>query len=242
MSAVLLTTTRALQVAPTTTTTTSLLRRDLRLGNVTIKVQGVLHGSASSIRDVQTALEEEPDVIVLELCVPRWRSMTEKKKTSFIEDVKQSFAKKSFARKTNPLNVGLAGMYRLSSLVGFDPGREFLVPLDYAKKNKVHVILGDRDVRETLSELSAVSSFDFQGLRALLRGVVGPPISIPWAVIRDPLRQFELLRLSGAVALFATPVIAAVDTVDSSRNMATTTSKVTRRKDRWPRLSPRPLS
>ena len=215
---------------PTSPTRPALaVRRDL--GNTTVIIQGVLHGATSSADAVQATLDAaSPSVVVLELCASRWRSMASDDATFDTKrvDVGDEYAKvlsgarAAFARRgagAGTMALALGTVYALSQLAGFRPGVEFRVPLRWAEANGADVVLGDKDVVETMASVyrgpddgarGSRARDTARGLRALAAAIAGDggdgTISLWRDVLDDSTLRAELATLAGAVAAAAAAV------------------------------------
>lgn len=168
---------------------------------------------------MRTALEaRKPDVIMLELCTPRWRSLSIRNNTTVVEDLQRVWTTTRRANKERGIPAAVAAaavgtLYAVSRLVGFEPGIEFTIPLDFAKRNAVDVVLGDRDVIETLS-LSADADL-LNGYKALGRAALGTEnhqdLRLVASLLRNPHRLAEFAKLVVAVSTIASVIAAAFD-------------------------------
>ncbi|CAM9236319.1 unnamed protein product [Scytosiphon promiscuus] len=149
---------------------TSLVLRDEATG-CDIYLVGCLHGSHASGRDVKEVLERvRPGAVVLELCESRHKSLRRDLEKEAKGDVPpegkerwiavfRSWAKgvKKTSDKSGPLQQAilsglLSAPYVVQRLGDFDPGLEFKTAMLYADASCA-VVLGDRDVQETLRRL-----------------------------------------------------------------------------------------
>lgn len=198
---------------------TSPLAVETCVGRSTVVIQGVLHGSSSSAEDVRIALQaRRPDVIMLELCTPRWRSLSLRNNSTVVEDLQRVWMTTRRANKERGVPAALAAaavgtLYAVSRLVGFEPGIEFTIPLEFAERNAVDVVLGDRDVIETLS-LSADADL-VNGYKALGRAALGTEnhqdLRLVSSLLRNPHRLAEFSKLVLAVSTIASVVAATFD-------------------------------
>mmetsp|Transcript_12070 Transcript_12070/g.18135 ORF Transcript_12070/g.18135 Transcript_12070/m.18135 type:complete len:366 (-) Transcript_12070:1443-2540(-) len=208
------------------------LRIELRgTDGSSIVIQGVVHGSSVSIRDVSDAIEYlKPDAIVLELCVSRWRSLKQRKnKTSIQEEIEAiaSASRSASLRGGSVAGLTAATVGTLFAIArqgaGLEPGKEFHLPLMHAKAQGKHVILGDKEFITTISSVGNKDHF-IQGLQALAYGTSGNYISLPKAMFFDHERRFEFAKLSILVAIAAAPIAVLPNYLLTTLSTMTTTA------------------
>lgn len=125
---------------------------------------GCFHGSQSSAKDVEAALSEQTDVIVLELCASRFadlrRGETNNKNEAatmrpwierFGTMVTKTFAKRGLSTAAAAAVLGGVGGLQ-SSLSGLEPGLEFTTALRLASNNS-DIVLADQNVDDILNRL-----------------------------------------------------------------------------------------
>lgn len=112
---------------------------------------GTSHISKQSIEDIKRIIEKEkPKIIALELDYIRFNSLLKKKKKRLkIKDIKQ-IGITGFLFNI----IGAWSSKKLGKLVGVSPGSEMLTAIKIAKKEKINIVLIDRDIRITLKRLS----------------------------------------------------------------------------------------
>jgi pheromone shutdown-related protein TraB len=112
---------------------------------------GTSHISKQSIEDIKRIIEKEkPKIIALELDYIRFNSLLKKKKRRLkIKDIKQ-IGITGFLFNI----IGAWSSKKLGKLVGVSPGSEMLTAIKIAKKEKINIVLIDRDIRITLKRLS----------------------------------------------------------------------------------------
>tara|TARA_Y100000034_G_C6904661_1_gene419421 strand:+ start:3101 stop:3778 length:678 start_codon:yes stop_codon:yes gene_type:complete len=112
---------------------------------------GTSHISKQSIVEIKEIIEKEkPEIIALELDYVRFNSLlkNKKRKIKFRDIKKIGFTGFLFNV------IGAWSSKRLGKLVKVSPGSEMLTAIKIAKKEKINIVLIDRDIRITLQRLS----------------------------------------------------------------------------------------
>ena len=106
-----------------------------------ITLHGVSHVSEESIREVDRALDTDPEIMALELDALRLNSLLSDKNTS-----------------SGPLKLRAVSWIqrKIGEKTGFMPGTEMKYAYRKAKERDLEVALIDRDIRATLSRLKEV--------------------------------------------------------------------------------------
>jgi pheromone shutdown-related protein TraB len=128
--------------------------------NHEISIVGTAHVSEKSIQDVTKAIEEiNPDIIAVELCPARYRSLTGQ------EDEKE--IKISELLSGTKLYFFLVQMFlaylqkKIGDETGVKPGSEMLAAIEIAQKTKARIALVDRDIGVTIQRFwSAMGSLE----------------------------------------------------------------------------------
>ncbi len=114
-----------------------------------IAILGTAHVSEKSIRDAAKAIEEtKPDIVAVELCPARYRSLTGQEEEKEI--------KISELLSGNKLYFFLVQMFlayiqkKIGDEMGVKPGSEMLAAIEAARKSGARVALVDRDVGITI--------------------------------------------------------------------------------------------
>jgi pheromone shutdown-related protein TraB len=115
-----------------------------------ITLIGTAHVSKESAELVERVIEaEKPDTVCVELCEPRYQSLTQKKLWQETDLIKVIREKKAFLLL---LNLMLAYFQkRIGKKLGIRPGEEMMRAMQAAEKVGAQVHLADRDIRVTLS-------------------------------------------------------------------------------------------
>ena len=108
---------------------------------------GTSHISIESVNEVTSAIDEHhPDVIALELDLPRFKKIISKKK--------EKFKASNILQKGFMLNLIGAWIERyLGKKVGVSPGSEMKKAISLARKNKLNIALIDQNIQITLRKL-----------------------------------------------------------------------------------------
>jgi hypothetical protein len=125
---------------------------------------GCFHGSQSSARDVELALSERTDAVVLELCANRFADLKRGEMGSnkeltrpqpwierFSSMVTQTVKKRGLSTAAAAAVLGGVGGLQ-SALSGLEPGLEFTTALRLASDNS-DIVLADQDVDDILNRL-----------------------------------------------------------------------------------------
>ncbi|MCB1145707.1 MAG: TraB/GumN family protein [Leptospiraceae bacterium] len=120
-----------------------------KLGKCDIKILGTAHISAESVEDVKRLIHEfKPDIVAVELCASRYKSMTEPdawKKLDIVQVIKN---RKIYLLMSSVL---LSIFQRkMGKETGVKPGQELLTAINEAGERNIHIELIDRDVQTTL--------------------------------------------------------------------------------------------
>jgi len=119
---------------------------------------GTAHVSKKSVSEVRKVIREErPDVVAVELCRPRYKAITEKKrweKTSIIEVLRSG---QGFLVL---IQLFLAMFQRrLGKEHGVEPGAEMVMAIRVARREGIQVALVDRDITVTLRRAWRMMTF-----------------------------------------------------------------------------------
>lgn len=113
--------------------------------NAEVYLIGTAHVSEESAQEVLEVIEKvKPSTIVVELCEARAERLLAKERGGV-----------PFAPR-HPLAWLLASLYDYFRLLGREPGKEFKVALQEAKKLKAKVVLADQDINVTVRKLQHV--------------------------------------------------------------------------------------
>ncbi|MFH0862597.1 MAG: TraB/GumN family protein [Candidatus Altiarchaeota archaeon] len=115
----------------------------------TIIIVGTAHVSDESVRAVEEAISKyKPDAVAVELCRQRYQALKEEKRweeTDILEVISSDRIHLFL------LQILLANFQRkIGENVGVKPGAEMLKAVEIAEREKVNVILADRDIKVTL--------------------------------------------------------------------------------------------
>lgn len=121
----------------------------IRLADKTILLIGTAHISQESTDLVREVIEQEkPDTVCIELDEKRFQALSKRNQWEKL-DLKQIIRNKQLS--TLMVNLVLASYQRkLGGQLGIVPGTELLTAATVAEKNKIRMVLCDRDVRITL--------------------------------------------------------------------------------------------
>jgi pheromone shutdown-related protein TraB len=122
---------------------------ELTLAGKTVILVGTAHVSDESVKAVEEAiLKYKPDVVAVELCQQRYQALKEEKRweETDIMEVINSGRTHLFL-----LQILLANFQRkLGEDVGIKPGAEMMKAIEIAEREKIGVLLADRDIKVTL--------------------------------------------------------------------------------------------
>ena len=125
---------------------------------------GTAHVSAKSSQEVQQTIRRvKPQTVFVELCPTRAQRMlmnesfASNKQTDieFLKDALGSLLSPGAQIQQEMLHIALRGLYRVLGSIGMDPGSEFRVAMAEAKRIKAQIILGDRDIHDTMRRLGS---------------------------------------------------------------------------------------
>ena len=136
-----------------------------------IIIVGTAHVSEKSVREVQKTIEDEkPDIVAVELCPTRYKSITDpdaEKQISFKEILKPGqtfyfllYSLLSYFQK------------KMGDELGVPPGSEMFAAIDAAKEINAGLALIDRDIQVTFKRFIAKMSF-FEKIKMIYSIVIG---------------------------------------------------------------------
>lgn len=133
--------------------------------------------SRKSAEEVERVIKMvQPGTIMVELCPERAKRIMEPQQKMdgnvLAEVLKALGMPGDLTQKL--LGAGLKGMYAVLKHTGLEPGLEFKVALQQANALRAKVVLGDRDVHQTLQRLSKQFSLP-DLMRMMIPGAVAPP-------------------------------------------------------------------
>ena len=130
----------------------------IKLKDKEIILVGTAHISKKSVELVnETIKKEKPDVVGVELCENRYKTLTDKKKwqnTKITQIIKEG---KTYLFLTNLL-LGIF-QKRMGANVEVIPGAEMIEAINAAKKQKAKIALLDRDIQITLKRAWSKAKF-----------------------------------------------------------------------------------
>ncbi len=114
-----------------------------------VVIIGTAHVSEKSVEDVTTAIEDlKPDIVAVELCDSRYRSLTGQEETGEIQ-IKELLS----GNKLYLLLIQLSLAYiqkKIGAEVGVKPGSDMIAAINTAHKMGARVALVDRDIGVTI--------------------------------------------------------------------------------------------
>lgn len=124
----------------------------IQLDGKEIYLVGTAHLSKQSVEDVRTTIEAaQPNSVCVELCEPRYKTMTDKeawKKMDIFKVIKDKKAMFLLAQ------LIMSSFYRkLGEKFGVQPGAEMLEAIDQAKLRGAQLVLADREIEITLKRV-----------------------------------------------------------------------------------------
>ncbi len=130
-------------------------------------ILGTSHIAQQSIEEAKDTIAlESPDIIALELDLPRFKKLMSKQKESKIPRLGKGFL-------FNLIGV-LVEKY-LGNKVGTSPGDDMKSAINAAKKNKIRIALIDQDIRITLQKLS--KEFSWKEKLTLVKEIILAPFA-----------------------------------------------------------------
>lgn len=137
-----------------------------------VYVLGCLHGSPTSGKDVQRLINDvAPAAVVLELCDARYNSLRKdvlkpdaletqtaserisKVASSWWCGLKRTYEKRGLGQAA--LTGVLSGTYAMQKMLDFDPGLEFKTAMRMSSTHNFDLVMGDRDINETLDRMAS---------------------------------------------------------------------------------------
>ena len=137
-----------------------------------IIIVGTAHVSEKSVREVQKTIEaEQPDIVAVELCPSRYKSIT---------DPDESESKISFKEILKPGQIFYFLLYsflsylqkKMGEEMGVQPGSEMFAAIEAAKETNAGLALIDRDIQTTFKRFIAKMSF-FEKVRLIFNILLG---------------------------------------------------------------------
>ena len=124
----------------------------LQLDGKEIYLVGTAHLSKQSVEDVHTTIEiAQPNSVCVELCEPRYKTMTDKeawKKMDIFKVIKDKKAMFLLAQL-----VMSSFCRKLGEKFGVQPGAEMLEAIEQAKQRGAQLVLADREIEITLKRV-----------------------------------------------------------------------------------------
>ena len=119
---------------------------------------GTAHVSAQSLKDVETVFElYQPNAVAVELCKQRLQVLMEPERWKHL-NIAELIKQKKIWLLCSSLILS-AFQKKLAQDVGVLPGMEMKTTVELAQKNKIKVILADREIRTTLARAWAKIGF-----------------------------------------------------------------------------------
>jgi len=119
------------------------------LGKTKVIVLGTAHISPESVRDVQVSfLKDKPDLVCVELCDARYKSIVDKNRWQKLDIVQVIKQKKMYLLMSNLILSSF--QKKIGETTKVKPGEEILTGIALAQKNNIPFALVDRDVQITL--------------------------------------------------------------------------------------------
>mgnify|MGYP001211463779 FL=1 len=128
------------------------------LGDKQVFLIGTAHISQSSVDEVKLLIENEnPDIVLVELCNSRYQAMMDKDRWKNMDIFKVVREGKSFLLFANLIMT--AFQKRLGSKIGVKPGAEMFEAVKISERIGAELLLADRDVKTTLQRAWRSISF-----------------------------------------------------------------------------------
>lgn len=119
---------------------------------------GTAHVSQRSVAVVEHVINTvKPDVVAVELCAARHRSLTQEQQWQETDIVKVIREKKSMVLLANLLLASF--QKRLGAGLGVRPGQEMLAAVEAADKSGARIVLADREIQLTLKRAWGQATF-----------------------------------------------------------------------------------
>jgi len=197
--------------------------------NARVYLVGCVHGSTVSGEDVSTLISSVgPDVVVLELCAGRLRSL----KKSMRDGTPRNRQVKSLGEMVKQfgglgpalLGGSLSLIYTFQSWLGGDPGLEFKAALDSASPFGSTVVCGDMKATRTVRRLFGVIFRPVKSLRnfpRIFRLAAESVLFLPDNAISIPKVLLDVRRVPEVVRVFL-PLFAAVSVLSTGLGVAAT--------------------
>ncbi|KAK4529259.1 hypothetical protein CCYA_CCYA01G0116 [Cyanidiococcus yangmingshanensis] len=154
------------------------LRLENRRTGATVHVLGTAHISALSVQQTRELIQQvKPDTVVLELDDERIQSVRERllknapnQDASLFSDLLRVFTDpRGGSLGSRMFEVYFKLFYRTLRMAGFLPGAEFAAAIEEAERLDAQIVLGDRNIHETMERLrTAVTHHFLDVLRALM--------------------------------------------------------------------------
>lgn len=117
--------------------------------NTEIFVLGTAHVSAASVRDVLHLIDRtDPDIIAVELCTSRLKSITEKNRWRKLDILQVIRARRVYLLMSSIILS--AFQKKMGEMNRVKPGQELVTAVDEARRRKIPLELIDRDIQITL--------------------------------------------------------------------------------------------
>jgi pheromone shutdown protein TraB len=154
------------------------MRLENRHTGATVHVLGTAHISALSVQQVRDLIQRvRPDTVVLELDDERIQTVRERllknapnQDTSLFSELLRVFTDpRRGSLGSRMFEVYFKLIYRTLRMAGFLPGAEFAAAIEEAERMGAQIVLGDRNIHETMERLrTAVTHHFLDVLRALM--------------------------------------------------------------------------
>lgn len=124
----------------------------VRIDAKEIYLLGTAHLSKQSVEDVRRVIETvQPDSVCVELCEPRYKTMTDREGWKRMDIFKVIRYKKAMFLLAQLI---MSSFYRkLGEKFGIQPGAEMLEAIEQAKQNGAELVLADREIEITLKRV-----------------------------------------------------------------------------------------
>ena len=180
-----------------------------------IYLVGTAHVSHSSVDDVHTTIEiVSPDTVCVELCQPRYESLTNPDSWKSLDILKVLREGKVYLLLSSLIMASF--QRRIAKQLGIQPGAEMLAAIEDAEKEGAELVLADRRIDITLKRTGARLGFwtKIKVFSQLLGGLLMDE-EIEAAQVEE-LKQEE--RLADALQLLATELPQAKETLIDERD------------------------